>query len=465
VSPAELVRRRRQENRARELYERWTPVLRGYLRREWGVLSESDREDVIQETWLHYAAAEEGGEFDSADYDSPIKWLTERARFEANEIRKRYARRQTTPTDPLGDQLTALEGGDAERDALEDLDDAEMREFAASLVGSDRQVFAGHFVLGMKAGDIRRATGLSTKRYEKVSARLNDRIREHFMALNLPGLDAAKARLAKALESGEVNQQQLLAAEKIATSDPALADAITRFNNVVHALGLALPADIAARELSGGQVGLFGRIAELADRTKESAGSLFSRGGDQAADAAAAATSGGAAAGGAGAAGTGGLLAAAGGKVAAGLCTGAAATACVAAGVVPGVSLKDLGGDDRAKSAEPAREEVARVDVDQEVARLRAIAESAAPEPTPEPPSDAAPPQPEPESPPPAPEPTPAPAPAPAPDQSVANQTPVVEEFDPIGSPVGSTATSSGSGSSSGGGGGTSSGGGGDFGP
>jgi hypothetical protein len=455
MTPVALLKRQRREQRAKDDFERWTPVLDHYLQRAFPSLTLSEREEIVSDCWEALYRCEAEGEVDLDQFDGRIKWLRERAHNRGLEAVRNHASRRTELTDPQDEAFTEeLAGGDAEADAMAELDDELIQDFARTLNGNDRRVFAGTIALGMKPADIQRATGMSRKRYERVSARVNDHAARFFLALQMPGLEEAKARLASAIESGEVNQTQLLAAEKIAVEDPELQRALDRYHSVLHALGLAIPAHAALRDLLGEKASFLERAAAGADRGREAVLSLFGRGGEQATEVGVSAT-------GAGAAGTGGILAAVGGKAAVGLCAGAAATACVATGVVPGLSLKGL--DDKDDGARPAVErEVARVSRENDVERMSALApppESTTPEPaSPSEPDPAPAPQPSPD-----PAPAPAPAPEPAPDQTVADPAPAVEEFEPVGTPVGGgTATSAPSG---GGGGGSAQSAGGDFGP
>lgn len=440
------------ETRYSRLFKSLRGPARGMVRRAFGsAFSDDDLDDLYSSAWLSTLAALRRRPRRLSDEELRRYLMTAVANQASRELRRR-GRKPTLPIDAASSAADPIVSPD---EAATQAEGARLtRELIGSLPPRRRAVLVFRYGWGLQPEEVRGLIdGLSPRAYRKEVERGVAEIAGKMRMVEDGEWCQSREPLLRALAAGLAGEDEERQAKQHLAHCRSCAGFVGRLSGHLHDLGGAVALGGVAEAFGPGGGALLSRLAESVEHGKQAIGSVFGRGAEPAEQATGQLLASGGASG-AGAAGTGGVLAAAGGKAVAGVCAGATATACVAAGVVPGVNLGDLGG----REPEPAAiERELGVDRSAEISRLSSLAIPDQPAPDPQPP------QPQPEPPSPAPE-APAPAaPEPAPDQTVSSPSPVVEEFEPVGTPAGAATSSAASQSTNEGGGGSPSGA--DFGP
>ena len=365
----------------------------------------------------------------------------------ANQASRELRRRGRKPTLPIDAATAAADPALAPDEAATKAEGALLtRDLIGSLPPRRRAVLVFRYGWGLQPEEVRGLIdGLSPRAYRKEVERGVAEIAGKMRMVEEGEWCRSREPLLRAVAAGLADDDEQRQARQHLAHCRSCAGFVSRLSGHLHDLGGAVALAGVADAFGPGGGSLLAQMTGAVEHPKQAIGSILSRGSDPAEQATAQMLASGGT-GGAGAAGTGGVLAAAGGKLVAGICAGATATACVAAGVIPGVNLRDLGS--RELEGKPAIERELRVDRAAEVARLSSLAtpEEAPPE-APQPP----PAEPQPSNPAPEPAVPAQSAPEPPPSQTVANPSPVVQDFEPVGTPAEGAATSAGTSASGGG--------------
>jgi RNA polymerase sigma factor (sigma-70 family) len=340
--------------RAGRLYEDLQRPARAMVRRAFrGAFSDHEIEDIYSSAWVGTLRALERRQSELPDEEIRKYLLT----AVANQASKELRRRRRKPTAPL-----ELVGGvaDTQSSPEERAADAERsrvtRDLLASLPPRRRAVMLLRYGWGLEPKQVcQLIQGLSPRAYRKEITRGIDDLTECMRKLERGDWCADREAVLKAYASGLADAEQRRQAKAHMSHCHECSDFVGRLSGHLHDLGsgVALPAAIDGLD---GHVSLADRLADLGDRARESAASLVSRGGTESAQEGLGSVVGSGGTRGAGAAGAGVLAKVAGigtaGKVAVACFTGSvAATACIGAGVVPGVELSDGAGDGPQQSA------------------------------------------------------------------------------------------------------------------
>lgn len=396
-----------------------------HLRASFGSsLNDQDLEDLAQEALIEIHRREVAGE--------PIRDMRAFAKRVAwRDARDLLQNRRVWPSDPQGRLLNSVEdrGGDPEARMIARAELARAIEAAERLTPEQQVVYRSRFVEQLEPRESCRRLGLNRQTYY---FRLRSAVRAVQEALEADRFASIERELLSAYVAGTSSAGERRRARRLLAADPHAAALARELRDLHHGAAAALPLPAVDRipdpsildRVGGAIAGARDRfIAPGSDHGSEQIATQLS-------------ASGAARAGGAGAGGVMaqlGLAGSAGKIVASCLATGAAATACVAAGVLPAPTLP--GRAEAERKAPSAREASADI--------------LPAPAP-PSPPSQVGtetplePPQ---EETPPAEEPPPEPA------EPVAPTAPAGEQEFGVASAATSTSSRSGGGSSSGGGG------------
>jgi RNA polymerase sigma factor (sigma-70 family) len=417
--------------------ELWRPA-RAMVKRAFGnAFGEEAIEDLYGNAWLGTLRALERRKTELSDADLR-KYLLTAVANQANKELRRRGRRPTAPLEMA--RGVADEGEPPDERAAGNEESRIARDILGTLPARRRAVLMLRYGWGLEPSEVcGLIEGLSHRAYRKEITRGVNEVSSKMRLVENGRWCANREPVLKAYVAGLADDEQRRQAEHHLAHCRHCTDYVAKLNGHLHEIGSAVAWPGAADVVAGDRVSIADRVGDLVDRTRESAVGVFNRGGESADTAVQAAAAGGARGAGAGAAGGLAKLAAIGSVpklVAACVGTGAAATACVAAGVTP-VHLPDT--SDRPDTGRPVAE---RPDPEDSPVRppIMPIEEGherptpdrpAGGEATGEPP-DAAP----------APAPAPEPAPAPAP--------PVEQEFGLEPAPTTDTGYSSSSGGSGG---------------
>jgi RNA polymerase sigma factor (sigma-70 family) len=436
--------------RAGRLYGELERPARAMVRRAFrGAFSDHELEDVYSSAWVGTLRALERRQADLRDEEIRKYVLTAVANQASKELRRRR-RKPTAPLELVGSvpdsQSTPDElATEAERSRV-------TRDMLVSLPPRRRAVMLLRYGWGLEPKQVcELVEGLSRRAYRKEITRGIDDLTECMRKLETGDWCADREAVLKAYASGLADAEQRRQAEAHLSHCQDCSDFVGRLSGHLHDLGTGLLLPITIDGIDG-HVSLTDRLSELGERTRESIGGLLTRGGgDGLHDTVGqVATAGGTRGAGAASAGILAKLAGLGtaGKVAVACLTGsAAATACIGAGVVPG--LEAPGVESRGQQAASS---------DPHVGGAASPTDRPLPDPGPgEAPVEPVDPEPvDSSAPKPPAEPEPAPAePEPAPAEPVApSAPPVAQEFGvaaaaapPAGSPSGSSGSSGGGGS------------------
>jgi RNA polymerase sigma factor (sigma-70 family) len=340
--------------RAGRLYEDLQRPARAMVRRAFrGAFSDHEIEDIYSSAWLGTLRALERPQSQLSD-DEIRKYVLTAV---ANQASKELRRRRRKPTAPL-----ELVGGvaDTQSSPEERATDAERsrvtRDLLASLPPRRRAVMLLRYGWGLEPKQVcDLVKGLSPRAYRKEITRGIDELTECMRKLERGDWCSDREAVLKAYASGLADAEQRRQAKAHMSHCHQCSDFVGRLSGHLHDLGsgVAVPAAIDGLD---GNLSLADRLVDLGDRARDSAAALVSRGGSDAAQESVGAMVGAGGTRGASAA-TAGIVAKLAGlgtasKVAVACFTGSvAATACIGAGVVPGVQLPDSG--DGAGSQQP----------------------------------------------------------------------------------------------------------------
>lgn len=388
-----------------------------------GALNEQDFEDLAQEALLEIHRRRVAGEpiRDLAAFAKRVAW---------RDARDLVQNRCVSPSDPQGRLLNSVEdrAADPEARLIARAELARAIEAAERLTPEQQLVYRSRFVEQLKPRESCRKLGLSRQTYY---FRLRSAMSAVQEALEAERFASIERELIGAYLAGTSSAAEGRRARRLLAADPHAAALARQLRDLHHGAAAALPLPAMDRIPDPSILDrLAGAIADGRDR-------LVATGGDHGSEQIATqlSASGAARAGGAGAGGViaqFGLAGGAGKIVASCLATGAAATACVAAGVLPAPSLSGRG--EAEKQVPSARESSAQL------------------EPAPKPAAPAQPSQVD--EPPPAPpgETPPAEEPPPEPVEPVDSTTPAGEQEFGVASAATTSSSVSGGASSSGGG-------------
>jgi RNA polymerase sigma factor (sigma-70 family) len=400
--------------------ELWRPA-RAMVKRAFGsAFGEDAIEDLYGNAWLGTLRALERRQTELSDAELRKYLLTAVANQASKELRRR-GRRPTTPLEmakgvPDGRELPDERAAGNEESRI-------ARDVLGTLPARRRAVLMLRYGWGLEPREVcGLIEGLSPRAYRKEITRGVNEVSSKLRLVEQGRWCGNREPVLKAYVAGVADDEQRRQAEHHLAHCRHCTDYVAKLNGHLHEIGSAVAWPGAADVLGGDRISIADRVGEIVDRTRESALGVFNRSGSESADTAAqAAAAGGTRGAGVGAAGGLAKLAAIGSVpklVAACVGTGAAATACVAAGVTP-VHLPDT--SDRPDSGRPVAERPNAHD-DPPVAPPSLPTQVGHEAPPPEPPSSEGPTAGGAGGPPaPAPEPAPAPAPPPAP--------PVDQEF------------------------------------
>jgi hypothetical protein len=377
----------------------------------------------------------------------------------ANHAGREMRRRGRKPTVSLENVIESTSDAASPDEAAAHAEEASLtREIIGSLPPRRRAVLMYRYGWDLEPSEVcSLVEGLSPRAYRKEIERGVAEVAKKMRLADEGGWCESREPLLRAVVAGEADEEQERQAQRHLSNCRSCATFVGKLSGHLHEVGGGIAFAGLADGAGVDTASLLDRGVAVVDRVKSSIGSAVGRGSETVEQAAGPAlTSGGTR--GAGVAGAGALAKIAGfgavpKLVAACIGTGAAATACVAAGVLPGV--------DREREPRPEPKPVREVDASpRETGRHAALTRlDEVPPPTPQP----DPPQPDSAEPiPPGPA-TPEPA-ASVPTSEApppAEPPPAVQDFEQIGVPVGGSPTPTGSSGSGGG----SAAGGEDFGP
>lgn len=425
--------------RAGVLYRELERPARAMVRRAFrGAFSDHEIEDIYSSAWVGTLRALERRQAQLPDEEIRKYLLT----AVANQASKELRRRRRKPTAPL-----ELVGGVADSASTPDerAADAERsrvtRDLLSSLPPRRRAVMLLRYGWGLEPKQVcELVKGLSPRAYRKEITRGIDDLTECMRKLERGDWCSDREAVLKVYASGLADAEQRRQAQAHLSHCRECSEFVGRLTGHLHDLGAGLAVPAAVDGIDG-HFGVLDRLADLGDRARDSAAGLLHRGGGEGAQEAVSRVVGAGGTRGAGAAGAGILAKLAGlgtaGKVAVACLTGsAAATACISAGVVPGVGVPDLGRD--SQQVAPVAPVAAETPPDKPPTEAAADAETAPAEPAGTNPTE--PPQPDPPQ-------------EPEPVEPVApTAPPVAQEFGVAAAAAPASGSSSGSTSSSGGG-------------
>jgi DNA-directed RNA polymerase specialized sigma24 family protein len=421
--------------------------------------SDDELDDFYSGAWLSTLAAFERKPRELDDDELRRYVMTAVANQASRELRRR-GRKPTVPLDGAPETSEATASPDELATRTEEA--RITREVIGSLPARRRAVLVYRYGWDLEPKEVcDLIDGLSPRAYRKEIERGVAEVAKKMRLVEEGSWCDSREPLLRAVVAGTADEDEQRQARQHLAHCRSCTGFVEKLNGHLHELGGGLVVALGSHEAGLEPGSLLERAVAGVDRAKQAVSSALTRGSDAAEQATSQLVASGGTKG-AGVAGAGAMAKLAGigavpKIVAACLGTGAAATACVAAGVVPG------GGRDRETGKPEAavvRSEKPDLSDARRHARLAQITATETETPVNSQPVEPAPAQPSTEQPAPepsAPAPAPEPAPAPAPEPP-----PVVQEFEPVGTPTGPAPSSTETASSPSGGGG---GGGGDFGP
>ena len=326
--------------RAGWLYLQLRRPARAMIRRAFrGAFGDDEIEDIYSNAWLGTLRALERRHDELSDEEVRKYVLTAVANHASKELRRRSRR----PTAPL-EAIAAIPDGRTPPDEwVEKLEDSRItRDLLATLPSRRRAVMVLRYGWGLEPRQVcEMVRGLSLRAYRKEITRGVDELTQKLGLLERGEWCADRAPVLKAYAAGLADAEQQRQARQHLSHCRQCAEFVGRLSGHLHDIGSSVAALGGADAMNDGRLSLADRVADLAHRVRESAGHVLAgRPADCADDAVSRVASLPGGARGAGAAGTGVLAKLAGlgtaGKLVA-VCAGggAAATACLAAGIVP----------------------------------------------------------------------------------------------------------------------------------
>ncbi len=276
----------------------------------------------------------------------------------ANHASKELRRRKRRPTAPLDAVHSVADEGVPPDERAAKLEHSRLtRDLLSSLPPRRRAVILLRYGWGLQPRQVcSLVEGLSPRAYRKEITRGVDELTEKLRRVESGDWCTDREPILKAYAAGLANPDQQRQAEQHLSHCRRCGEFVGKLHGHLHDVGSSIAVPAAADAIDGGRLGLAERLGDAMHRARDAAvHTLGTRGGDGASDAAQV-VSGSGTARGAGAAGTGALAKLAGIGTAGKLATvclggGAAATACLAAGLLP-ANLPGLKGDARPVASE-----------------------------------------------------------------------------------------------------------------
>ena len=347
--------------RSGRLYEELRRPARAMIRRAFrGAFGYHEIEDIYANAWVGTLRALERKHDQLSDEEIRKYVLTAVANHASKELRRRSRR----PTAPLEAIHTIPDDRAPPDERAAKLEESRItRDLLATLPPRRHAVMLLRYGWGLEPRQVcSLVKGLSPRAYRKEITRGVDELTEKLGLLERGEWCADREPVLKAYAAGLADPDQQRQARQHLSHCRQCADFVGKLSGHLHEIGASLAVPSSVDGIVDGRYSLAGRVGDVIDGVRESAGKLLPGGsGDGAREIATQAASVPSGARGAGAAGTGVLAKLAGlgsaGKVAA-LCLGggAAATACVAAGIVPAPLPIVHPGGPRADSGRPGVE-------------------------------------------------------------------------------------------------------------
>jgi RNA polymerase sigma factor (sigma-70 family) len=304
-----------------------------------GAFSDDEIDDIYGNAWLGTLRALERRHADLADEEIRKYVFTAVAHHASKELRRRK-RRPTTPIESVHEVAAADMSPDERATRLED--SRVTRDLLGSLPPRRRAVLLFRYGWGLEPHQVcGLVKGLSHRAYRKEITRGVDELTEKLGLVERGEWCSDRESLLKAYAAGIADGEEQRQAQHHLAHCRHCTEFVSRLSGHLHDLGTSLVLTGAADAVGDGRISMVERIGDVVHRAREAVSTPFGgSGGDGAGEAATQATGASTSARGAGAAGSGVLAKLAGfgvaGKVGiACLGGGAAATACLAAGVVP----------------------------------------------------------------------------------------------------------------------------------
>jgi DNA-directed RNA polymerase specialized sigma24 family protein len=421
----------RIEDRYADLFEKLRGPAKAMVRRAFGSgFSDDQLEDLYSSAWVSTLGALKRKPR-RLDDDELRRYLMTAV---ANQASREMRRRGRKPTLPIELAHAAADPGAAPEEAAAVAEKSQMaRDILGSLPPRRRAVMVFRYAWGLEPDEVRSLVGgLSPRAYRKEVERGVAEVARKLRMVEDGRWCESREGLLRSVAAGTAAEEEQLQARRHLRHCRSCAGFLGSLQGQLHDLGgsIALLGGSGVVERSG----LAERAFAAADRGRELVSSAFGRGpeaaGENMAQAMAAGGTRGAGVAGAGAVAKLAGLGAIPKVVAACVGTGAAATACVAAGVLPGVELGQ--GPERPPAQErPA--DGAGAELERPVAALSAVAP---PDPGTAAAADGPAPPPQDRPAPDAGQPTDAEAPPPQDAPQAPAPSPTAQEFEPVGAPA-----------------------------
>jgi RNA polymerase sigma factor (sigma-70 family) len=335
-----VIARAAWRERSTRLYRELEAPAARMVRRAFGrAFDEAEIEDVYANAWVGTLRTLGHRHTKLSDQEIRRYVMTAVAHHASKELRRR-GRKPTAPLEALGEVADPASAPDERAVAMEDADLA--RDLLTSLPKRRRAVMLLRYGWGLEPAQVcRLVKGLSRRAYRKEITRGIDELTEKLKLVERGDWCADREPLLKAFVAGTASEEERRQARHHLSRCHDCSHLVARLTGHLHSLGgaAAMPGALDAL----GHAGLHDRVAALAERARAALPGPL--GGDDSADVATVISAGGARGGGAAGLGIAAKLAGAGlpaKVVAACLAGGAAATTCIATGVLPSVGVPGL---------------------------------------------------------------------------------------------------------------------------
>ena len=332
-----------------------TRRLRAALGRLYPTADRDSLDEVVQDAWTAlYAHRERTGE--RLDGARRAKFLHVAARNELVDrwrqarFRRTNLRGQGAPLEAAGEPASPNAG--PEETVVGTIADRELEEMVAEeLTEHEAAIFHLRFFEGLRHREITERTGASQRAVGKALARGTEKLVVRLFKERHWVWEKGKRQMIVSVLAGIASKEEVARARKLASHDPAIAQALQDAGTALHGVTVVIPAEVALRAQG----------ASVTERVTEAVSSLAGRSNTTAeAEAITAQVASSGAGRGAGAAGAGllaklGALGGAGKTAVACLATTGATATCVVTGVVPGIERG--GGEERGATPAPKVEE------------------------------------------------------------------------------------------------------------
>jgi RNA polymerase sigma factor (sigma-70 family) len=336
--------------RSARLYEELRRPARAMVRRAYRTaFDDHEVEDIYSSAWLGTLRALERRHHKLSDDEIRKYVLTAVANQASKELRRRR-RKPTTPLEAV--HAVADDALPPEESAAKREDSRVTRDLLSSLPPRRRAVMLLRYGWGLEPRQVcALVKGLSPRAYRKEITRGVDELTEKLRLVEQGEWCNDREPILKAYAAGLADTEQQRQAQHHLSHCRDCSDFVGRLTRHLHDFGGSLAVPSAADAIDDGRLSLADRLGDAYHRVREStAGLLGGRGADGAPDGATQALGVAPTARGAGAAGTGMLAKLAGAGTAGKLATlciggGVAASACLAAAVIPVRPSESKGGD------------------------------------------------------------------------------------------------------------------------